>query len=268
MGKNERWSMVAGENEPKPERHFYGSDPSQFADLHLPTGPRRIGAVVVLHGGFWGSSYGSDNLYAVSVDLARRGWVTWNVEYRRIGIGGGYPTTLLDVASAIDFLASLEDVDTKSVVALGHSAGGHLAAWAAGRGELPVGAPGAGPVVEISGVISLAGVVDLRTAAREKIGHKAAIIFMGGKPDELPEQYSIADPLSRVPIKAWVRCVHARRDELVPFAQSVDYVAAAQAAGQDARLLEVPGDHFSIVDTSSPTWSTVLRTLEDLQDSG
>jgi acetyl esterase/lipase len=256
--------MVTVENEPKPERYFYGSDSSQFADLHLPSGARRPGVAVVLHGGFWGSQYGSDHLNAVAVDLAKRGWVTWNVEYRRIGIGGGYPTTLLDVAAAIDYLATLKDVDTSKVAALGHSAGGHLATWAAGRGELPVGAPGAEPVVDVSGVISLAGVVDLRAAAREKIGHGAAVRFLGGNPHELSEQYALADPLSRIPIRAVVRCVHARRDEHVPFAQSVDYVAVAQAAGQDARLLEVPGDHFSIVDTSSPTWPTVLSSLEEL----
>jgi acetyl esterase/lipase len=208
--------------------------------------------------------YGSDHLFELAVDLARRGWVTWNVEYRRVGTGGGYPTTLLDVASAIDFLATLENVDAKRVVALGHSAGGHLATWAAGRGQLPVGAPGAEPFVELRGVISLAGVVDLRTAAREKIGNSAAINFMGGKPDVLPEQYALADPLSRVPIKALVRCVHARRDELVPFAQSVAYVDAAQAAGQDARLFEVSGDHFSVADSTSPTWPTVLRALEEI----
>jgi acetyl esterase/lipase len=256
--------MVTRETEPKPERHFYGPDPSQFADLYRPAGDCRPGVLVVLHGGFWGSVYGLDHLNAVAVDLVRRGWVTWNVEYRRIGIGGGYPTTLLDVAAAIDFLATLGDIDTTRVVALGHSAGGHLATWAAGRGELPLGAPGAEPVLEIAGVISLAGVIDLRTAAREKIGNGAAINFMGGRPEELPEQYSLADPLSRVPIKALVRCVHARRDALVPFAQSVDYVAAAQAAGQDAQLFEVPGDHFSVVDTSSSAWETVLSALEEL----
>ena len=251
-------------NAVKPQRYFYGSDPSQFADLHRPTGPQRPGVAVVVHGGFWGSMYGSDHLYAVATDLAERGWVTWNIEYRRLGNGGGYPSTLLDVAAAVDYLAVLDDVDSARVVALGHSAGGHLATWAAGRSKLPVGAPGAEPVVEITGVISLAGVVDLRTAARERIGNGAAIDFMGGEPDKRAGQYALADPLSQVPIRAAVRCVHARRDDRVPFAQSERYVAAGQAAGQDAILLEVPGDHFSIVDTSSPTWPTVLTALEDL----
>lgn len=245
-------------------RHFYGPDPSQFADLHLPAGQRRPGTVVLIHGGWWGPRFGADHLNAVAADLADRGWVTWNIEYRRLGIGGGYPSTLLDAAAAIDHLATLEDVDTGHVVTVGHSAGGHLATWAAGRTKLPAGAPGAGPAVEIAGTISLAGVLDLGTAAREKMGNGAAIGLMGGGPDERPEQYAVADPLSQVPIPAVVRCVHARADDRVPFTESVTYVDAAQAAGQDARLLEVGGDHFSVADASAPTWPIVVKALEEL----
>jgi acetyl esterase/lipase len=251
-------------SEISPQRHRYGSDPSQFADLHRPAGRRRPGTVVLIHGGWWGSRYGSDNLDEVAADLAGRGWVTWNVEYRRLGIGGGYPSTLQDAAAAIDHLATLADVDTERVVAVGHSAGGHLATWAAGRTKLTAGAPGAEPVIKIAGVVSLAGALDLRAAAREKLGNGAAIELMGGDPGEFPEEYAVADPLSQVPIPAAVRCVHARADDRVPFAQSVTYVAAAQAAGQDARLLEVDGDHFSVTDTSAPAWPVVIKALDEL----
>ena len=244
-------------------RYFYGPDPSQFADLHLPAGHRRPGTVVLIHGGWWGSKYGSDNLDGVAADLAARGWVAWNIEYRRLGLGGGYPSTLEDAAAAIDYLATLEEVDTERVAAIGHSAGGHLAVWAAGRSKLTASAPGAGPVVELAGAVSLAGVANLGTAAREKIGNGAVTDLMGGSPGELPERYAVADPLPQVPIPAIVRCVHARADDRVPFAESVTYVAAAQAAGQDARLLEVDGGHFSIADISSPTWPVVIDALEE-----
>ena len=100
-------------------------------------------------------------------------------------------------------------------------------------------APGAGPAVELAGVISLAGVLDLGAAAREKLGNGAATELMGGAPGELPERYAVADPLSQVPIPAAVRCVHAQADDRVPFAQSVTYVAAARAAGS-AELREQP----------------------------
>jgi acetyl esterase/lipase len=174
-----------------PVRHFYGPDPSQFADLHVPAGPATLG----------------------------------------------------DAAAAIDYLATLADVATSRVVAVGHSAGGHLATWVAGRTKLATGAPGAGPAVHIAGVVSLAGVLDLAAASREKLGDGAVTDLMGGDPDERPERYAVAAPLAQVPIPAVVRCVHARADDRVPFAQSVTYVAAARAAGQDARLLEVNGDN-------------------------
>jgi len=255
--------MSTSESGTSPLRHFYGSDPSQFADLHLPAGHRRPGTVVLFHGGWWGPKYGSDSLDGVAADLAERGWVAWNIEYRRLGLGGGYPATLEDAAAAIDYLATLEEAGTERVVAIGHSAGGHLAVWAAGRSKLAAGAPGAGPAVNLAGVISLAGVVDLGSAAREKIGNGAVIDLMGGSPGERPERYAVADPLSQVPIPAVVRCVHARADDRVPFGESVTYVAAAQAAGQDARLLEVDGGHFSVADISAATWPAVINALEE-----
>ncbi len=101
-------------------------------------------------------------------------------------------------------------------------------------------------------------------AAREKIGNGAATELMGGDPDALTERYGAADPLSQVPIPAAVRCVHAQAGDRVPFAQSVTYVAATRAAGQDARLTEVDGDHFSVADTSAPTWPVVIKELEEL----
>jgi acetyl esterase/lipase len=250
-----------------PLRHFYGSAPSQFGDLYLPAGQRRTGTLVLFHGGWWGPKYGADSLDGAAADLATRGWAVWNVEYRRLTLGGGYPETLADAAAAIDHLATLEGVGTERVVAIGHSAGGHLAVWAAGRTKLPADAPGAAPVVELAGAISLAGVLDLSAAAREKIGKGAAIDLMGGGPDEYAERYAVADPLLQVPIPAIVRCVHSRSDDRVPFASSVAYAAAASAAGQDAQLLEVAGSHFSIADTSSAAWPTVRTAIEELTGS-
>ena len=256
--------MVTSTSETGLQRHFYGLDRSQFADLYLPAGHRCPGTVVLIHGGFWRSRFGADHLEGVAADLAGRGWVTWNIEYRRLGLGGGYPSTLEDAAAAIDHLVTLAEADTDRVVAIGHSAGGHLATWAAGRGKLAPGAPGAEPAVHLAGVISLAGVLDLGAAARQKSGNGAVIDFIGGTPSEHPDWYAVADPLSQVPIPAAVRCVHAPADDRVPFAQSVTYVAAAQAVGQDAQLREVVGDHFSVADAAAPTWPAVIRALEEL----
>src|SRR5262245_32239546 len=109
-------------------RYAYGDDPSQFGDLY-GTGP----VAVMIHGGFWKAAYGLDLMEPLCRDLAARGWAAWNIEYRRLGNGGGVPNTLDDVCAAIDQLAELDGVDLSRVVAIGHSAGGHLAAWAATR---------------------------------------------------------------------------------------------------------------------------------------
>lgn len=67
-----------------------------------------------LHGGFWQSSHGLDLGAGIGADLARRGWAAWNVEYRRIGSGGGWPATFADVAAAVDHVRVLAGVDPGS----------------------------------------------------------------------------------------------------------------------------------------------------------
>src|ERR1700677_1310495 len=118
----------------------YGAEPEQFGELWLPAAPA-TGTVVVVHGGFWRARYDLSLGRPLAADLAARGYAAWNLEYRRSGGGGGWPTTFEDVAAGIDLLAALP-VETSRVVAVGHSAGGHLGVWAAGRAGLPAGAPG------------------------------------------------------------------------------------------------------------------------------
>jgi acetyl esterase/lipase len=250
-----------------PTRYHYGSDESQYGELYVPTGPRRPGTVVVIHGGFWKARYGADWGAPLAADLAARGWAAWNLEYRRVGNGGGWPATLDDVAAGIDLLAELATansrlhLDLDRVVAIGHSAGGHLATWAAGRPGLPAHAPGAATRVRLTGVISQAGVLDLARAAADDLGAGAVAGLLGGPPDELPERYQLASPRQRLPLAVPVVCLHARDDDTVPFAQSADYV---RAAGTDAHLVEVPGGHFGLVDPASPAWQAALDQLPRL----
>ncbi len=241
--------------------HSYGPDPHQYAELYLPAGDRRPGVVVVIHGGFWRSAFDASGGRPLCVDLAERGWVAWNLEYRRVGTGGGWPATLSDVAAAIDLLAGL-DVDRSQVVAVGHSAGGQLAAWAAGRARLPAGAPGTSVRVPLTAVVAQAGVLDLATAATTGVGGTAVTDFLGGTPNEVPVRYAWTDPIVQVPLSVPVVCVHGRADESVPFSQSERYVAAARAAGAEVELVEVDGDHMAHRDPSSSAWAAVLDTLD------
>ncbi|HET9080338.1 MAG TPA: prolyl oligopeptidase family serine peptidase [Trebonia sp.] len=240
----------------------YGADPAQFGELWLPDGPA-LGTVVVIHGGFWRARYDLSLGQPLAADLAARGYAAWNLEYRRALAGGGWPATFEDVAAGIDLLAALP-VDTSRVVAVGHSAGGHLAAWAAGRGNLPPGTPGAAPAVAVTGVVSQAGVLALADCARERVGDTAALDLMGGGPAELPEEYRLADPIAAVPVPAPVLCLHSRGDENVPYSYSERYVAAATAAGGTASLTELSGDHFTLIDPAAPDWAVVIAALPGL----
>ncbi len=241
----------------------YGDDPSQYGELTLPEGTPR-GVVVVIHGGFWRAAYDLDLGRPLAADLVARGWAAWNLEYRRVGpagatghgAGGGVPATLDDVAAGIDRLAHL-DLDLSTVVALGHSAGGHLAAWAASRGRFERWASG----VPLTHVVSQAGVLDLRAASEEYLGNGAVEAFLGHPPGPADDP---VDPARQVPLDVPLWCVHGRADDVVPISQSQGYVAAATAAGARAELVAVDGDHFVLIDAASPAWARTVAILDTI----
>jgi acetyl esterase/lipase len=238
------------------EQVRYGDGPAQFGELTRPDGPSK-GVVVVIHGGFWRSMYDLSLGRPLAESLVEHGWTAYNLEYRRVGNGGGYPETLDDVAAGIDALATIDDLDTSTVVTLGHSAGGHLAVWAAGRPKLS-GTPWGEPAVRVTAAISQAGVLDLRTAVRDNLGAGATLAFMGEHDD--PH----ADPSAQIPLDVPVRCVHGAADDTVPLSQSIEYVDRARSAGADAELIELDGDHFVVIDPASRAWVRTLEVLETL----
>ncbi|HEV7206494.1 MAG TPA: alpha/beta fold hydrolase [Jatrophihabitans sp.] len=255
-----------------PTRSAYGTDASQFGELTLPGAASAPDVVVIVHGGFWRARYGLDLGRPLAADLVAHGYAAWNLEYRRVGNGGGWPQTFDDVAAGIDHLAVLAAeheaiagaVRAGRVVAVGHSAGGELAVWAAGRAGLPAGAPGAAPKVTLAGVVSQAGVLDLAVAANTGVGSGAPQDLLGGTPAQHPDRYRLTDPIQQVPLAAPVLCVHARADQNVPYAQSTAYVTAATRAGGHARLVPVEGDHFTLIDPATPAWAVVRDAVPGL----
>ncbi|GAA1915035.1 alpha/beta hydrolase [Nocardioides lentus] len=260
--------VVSGPQQGAPRREgdgvqeiAYGEGPSQFGELTRPEGTSR-GVVVVIHGGFWRSEYDLSLGRPLVASLVAEGWTAWNLEYRRVGSGdgggGGVPATLDDVAAGIDALADVTDLDTSTVITLGHSAGGHLAAWAAGRA-----ATGRwGDVrVPVTAVVSQAGVLDLTAGADEGLGGGAVQAFVGAPPGP---SYDEVDPRRQLPLPVPVRCVHGSGDTIVPPAQSTTYVEAARAAGADAEEVVVDGDHFVVIDPDSEAWTRTLEVLAEL----
>jgi acetyl esterase/lipase len=263
-------SGAAGAPPVPAQRYRYGEDPSQFADLYLPgaDGPVR-GVVVIIHGGYWRSTYGAELGEPLAQDLVGRGYACWNLEYRRAGNGGGWPATFDDVAAGIDHLAVAardHGFGLGTTTALGHSAGGHLAVWAAGRAGLPPGAPGAGvPGVPLTAVVSQAGLLNLREARDLGLSDGAVENLLGMPGD--PERYALADPMTAVPLDVPVYAVHGTEDTTVPVSQSEGYVRAATAAGGTAELSLVPGDHFAVIAPGSAAWDTVVALLGAAADT-
>ncbi len=249
------------------ETHRYGPDRSQVADLYLPAGAGPHPVVILIHGGSWSRRYGRIVMRGLAADLVASGWAVWNIEYRRLGIGGGWPETFEDVAAAIDLLAEIgAPVDLGRVSVIGHSAGGHLALWAAGRPGLAEGAPGAitgAPAVSFQIVIAQAGVCALADGYRLWRGG-AVRALMGGSPEDLPERYAIGDPLANVPLGCPALLVHGVSDEIVSVELSRTYARVARSAGGQVQLIEIEGSagaHRAHIDPRGAAWAAARGGL-------
>ena len=198
----------------------------------------------MIHGGFWRARYGADLMDPLCDDLATRGYRAWNVEYRRVGAGGGWPSTFEDVETAMRAAAA----EGTPLVTLGHSAGGHLALWAAARCGADL-------------AVAQAGVTDLREAWERGLSSRAAGDLLGGSPDEVPERYAAASPAELLPLGLRQLVVHGRRDDIVPPELSRTYVERARAAGDDVELVECDEGHFECLDPASESWAAIVERL-------
>lgn len=252
-------------------RLAYGRETMQFGELHLPGTPGPFPIVILIHGGFWRVPYSYSLMTSLAEDLAKRGIASWNIEYRRVGdANGGWPTTLLDVAMAADYLqiiASGYSLDLQRIVSLGHSAGGHLALWLAARPRIAresVLANTSTPLA-LTGVISQAGVADLEMAWRLNLGSGAAQELLGGSFNDVPERYAATSPAALLPLGIPQVLVHGTEDDRVPFVVSEVYAQAARAAGDPVTLVALEGaDHFVLINTHSDAWSRTVEALQQL----
>jgi acetyl esterase/lipase len=250
-----------------PERCAYGPDPDQVADLYRPAGPTpTVGwpVVVLIHGGYWRERYRRDLMGPLAPAAVARGLAVYNLEYRRVGGAGGWPETLLDAAAGIDHLERLAgELDRDRVVVVGHSAGGHLALWLAGRQRLALPDPGAGPRVQPAAVVAQAPVADLRAADRAGLSAGAVRELLRGGPRAVPHRWEVADPVRGVGHGVPVLLVHGDEDTDVPVAQSEAYAAAASDAGDPVTFWQVAGDHFVVIDPHTPLWADTLTWIVD-----
>jgi len=250
----------------------YGPGTARSGDLWLPLkrAAPRVGVVVLIHGGYWRPGFDRTLMSPLARDLAGRGWAAWNIEYRATGEGGGWPGTFLDVAAAVDHLTTLAGphrLDLDRIAVVGHSAGGTLALWTAGRAKLPAGAPGAGPAVRPAIVVSQAGINNLIAGVFEALDGDAVSSFMGADPKAAGDRYSLASPTELLPLGVPQVIEYATADTIVPSDQATAYAGKAQRAGDEVTLVPVrTSDHRALIDPSRPGWSQVKARLADVLD--
>jgi pimeloyl-ACP methyl ester carboxylesterase len=249
-------------------RLAYGQEVEQFGDLYLPPRPGPHPVVLLLHGGCWQAKYDLHPLGSLCHALREEGLAVWSLEYRRLGAGGGWPTTFQDVATGGDFLKSIAQrfsLDLTRVVAVGHSAGGHLALWLAGRHRLQadsvlfVDQP-----LQLAGVVVLAGIPDLAVAAQESVCGDAPVSLLGGTVDEVPDRYRQASPVELLPLGVPQRHLVGAEDILVPAAYVEAYVAVASRHDDVQLGILAHMGHFELVDPSTPAWPALRRAVLSL----
>ena len=263
-------------NGPTPAaRIAYGPAPSQYAELFLPQGKGPFPVAVLVHGGCWTSEFGGiAQLRNMAGALAGRGIAVWNVEYRRVDEpGGGYPGMYEDMHAALDALRAQAgkqppgvELDLERIVAVGHSAGGQLVQWLAGRARIPQDSPLYRPnPLPVRKIVSLGGLADLRREAaliQSSCGRDTAQLAGAPGPGR-PDVFADTNAAELLPngSRSWL--VTGALDTISPPRVAHDYAARARAAGDSAEVVILPdASHYDEVAASSPAWPRVLRVIE------
>jgi len=254
-----------------PDRHVvYGPAPSQFVELFLPEGAGPHPVVVLIHGGCWTVDFGGiRQMRSMATALAAAGAAVWNVEYRRYDeAGGGYPGMYQDVATAVDLLrehAAAARLDLSRIVAVGHSAGGHLAQWAVSRHKLPRwSAAWVHDPLPVPTVVSLGGLADLRNeAGLICTSCQRTTPQLAGEPTpERPDVFLDTSPAEMLPAGVRTILIHGELDDIAPLSTGQRYAARARAAGDKAEVMVLPGgSHYDEVSAASPAWAITGRAI-------
>ena len=275
------WSDLTGRPRPTPtvESAITGAPRARDGeplpvrgDLWLPDGPGPYPVVLMIHGGCWQKAIADHSLMDwAAADLMARGFAVWNVEYRGVD-EAPYPATFFDVAESADYLGLLGEqlsrLDTERVVALGHSAGGHLALWLAASASLPTDHPatmGAPPALR--GVVSTGGLQDLEAAEPVTLPSCLAAArdrLVGSADATRLDPYADTSPARMLPLGVPQVAIHADRDRIAPVSLGAAWAEKARAAGDEARLVVVPGGHVELIAPGTVAWARTVEEIERL----
>lgn len=268
-----RWPDLTGRPKPAPDRIVaYGSDPLQHVELWLPeSGRKPYPTVLMIHGGCWQTDVAKADLMDwIAADLRADGIAVWNIEYRGVDRpGGGYPGTFEDVAAAADLLARKGaglGFDPRHVVAVGHSAGGHLALWLAARPRLPrTSALWRRHPLPIVAVLSQGGLPDLALAksdAAKACGVDTVDRLIGPSTAAHPDPYADTSVDRLLPIGVPQMLVNGGADPIAPPRFAKAWVTKATVAGDAARSEVVPDQgHVELVAPGTPAWQREVALI-------
>jgi len=238
----------------------YGEERDQVGELRLPEGPGPHPLIVLIHGGGWKALWRKDIMAPMAVDLARRGYATWNIEFRRLGAGGGWPMTFDDVAAAINSVEELRQrfpLDESRLLLVGHSSGGQLALWAAAAEEVRIRAVA---------VVGLAALVDLVEGSRRELigGENVIAKLLGGTVDEVPARFAALSPRALLPLGTRQTLVQGLSDYIHDLIdQNRAYAREAAGLGDQVSLVEIDGaEHLDLIEPSSAGWPLVAAQIE------
>ncbi|MDO5619020.1 alpha/beta hydrolase family protein [Kocuria sp.] len=262
----DRGRVTWGQDEQRQTGWLYVPDPAAWSGgSRTPTYP----VAVVIHGGSWSDDSDPSYMADVAIDLARYGLAVWAPTYRGLDGPGGWPQTFEDVSDAVDYVAQLAgpgrfEPDLQQVHLLGHSAGGHLATWAAGRYKLPEGAPGAQPLVNAASVTSMAGLYDLALAEELDNGDLVESLMGGVTAQEDPQRYNWASPINRLPMELPVNALHGTADTVIPL-EAVEGFLNELEATQNPGVVEVLAgvDHTAWTDVLGQPWARARQAFLD-----
>ena len=263
------WGEIAARPVPPvAAKVFYGREPLQYGELRLPAGEGPFPVAMLVHGGCWLADYDLKYMGHLAGALQKMGVATWNVEYRRVGNGGGWPATFRDVAAAADKLGVLAKdypLDLKRALVLGHSAGGQLALWLASRAQSPGFDLYKADPLPFAGVVGLAPIVNLASYSLQENCGSSVVPLMGGTPQERPERYGYVSPIERLPLRVPQRLVVAEHDPIVPLLPVEMYAQLAEQRLDDVELDVVEGaGHFDLITEDGAGWPLVRAAVEDL----
>lgn len=257
---------------PEPSVHLaYGSAPSQFVELFTPAGEGPFPVVVLVHGGCWQSEFeGIKQMRNLAGPLAAQNIAVWNVEYRRIDeAGGGYPGTYQDIGAALELLAATAPqyhLDLERIVAVGHSAGGQLVRWVAGRRRIPASSPlYREHLLEIREVVALGSVGDDLRHDADRLAQGCDVDvsrLTGASSATRTDVYADTSPSELVPNGSHTVLINGELDRLAPPSYAAANAELARKAGDVVETVILPGaSHFDEVAARQPGWALTLARI-------